>query len=107
MIKIFKYFSKLGVYNSNLDMIKLNKVLKTTEFKQMQSLEKVQDFTEAMIDKKTNTRKSFFRLGPNNDWKKASRLSNLLRPNENNVGAIIIAILDTACSPEFLRKLNR
>lgn len=42
----------------------------------------------------------------NNDWKKASRLSNLLRPNENNVGAIIIAILDTACSPEFLRKLN-
>ena len=77
MIKIFKYFNKLGVYNSNLDMVKLNKVLKTTEFKQMQSLEKVQDFTEAMIDKKTNTRKSFFRLGPNNDWKKDLKKNNI------------------------------
>jgi hypothetical protein len=36
----------------------------------MQKLEKIQDFTEAMIDKKTGTRKSFFRLGPDNDWKK-------------------------------------
>ena len=63
--------------NSNLDMVKLNKVLKTTEFKQMQSLEKVQDFTEAMIDKKTNTRKSFFRLGPNNDWKKDLKKNNI------------------------------
>ena len=77
MIKIFKHFSKLGVYNSNLDMVKLNKTLKSTEFKQMQSLEKIQDFTEAMIDQKTRTRKSFFRLGPDNDWKKDLKTKNI------------------------------
>ena len=77
MIKIFKHFNKLGIYNSKLDMVKLNKTLKSTEFKKMQSLEKVQDFTEAMIDQKTGTRKSFFRLGPDNDWKKHLKKKNI------------------------------
>ena len=77
MIKIFKHFNKLGVYNSKLDMVKLNKTLKSTEFKQMQSLEKTQDFTEAMIDQKTGTRKRFFRLGPDNDWKKDLKKKNI------------------------------
>ena len=77
MIKIFKHFNKLGVYNSKLNMVKLNKVLKTTEFKQMQFLEKTKDFTEAMIDEKTGIRKSFFRLGPNNNWKKNLKKNNI------------------------------
>ena len=77
VIKIFKHFNKLEVYNTKLDMVKLNKVLKSTEFKNMQKLEKIQDFTEAMIDKKTGTRKSFFRLGPDNDWKKNLKKKNI------------------------------
>ena len=77
VIKIFKHFNKLEVHNTKLDMVKLNKVLKSTEFKNMQKLEKIQDFTEAMIDKKTGTRKSFFRLGPDNDWKKNLKKKNI------------------------------
>jgi superfamily II DNA or RNA helicase len=42
----------------------------------------------------------------NGHWKKASRLANLLRPNDRGDGAIIIAILDTASSQEFLSKLS-
>jgi hypothetical protein len=77
MIKIFKHFNKLEINNSKLDMVKLNKVLKSTEFKKMQKLEKTHDFTEGMIDKKTGTRKSFFRLGPDNDWKKDLKKKNI------------------------------
>jgi hypothetical protein len=77
MIKIFKYFNKLEIYSSKLDMEKLNRVLKSTEFKLMQKLEKTQDFTEGMIDKKTGTRKSFFRSGPDNDWKKDLKKKNI------------------------------
>ena len=58
-------------------MEKLNKVLKSTEFEKMQKLEKIQDFTEGMIDRKTGTRKSFFRLGPDNDWKKYLKKKNI------------------------------
>ena len=69
LIKIFKFLKDLKIYNSKLDMVKLNKIIKTTEFNEMQKLEKKETFTESMIDVKTGTRKPFFRLGPGNNWK--------------------------------------
>ena len=62
----------------DIDMIKLNKVIKTTEFEEMKTLEQKETFTEAMIDEKTGRRKIFFNLGPKNDWR------NKLDPNLAN-----------------------
>ena len=53
----------------DINMIKLNKVIKTTEFEQMKTKEQKETFTEAMIDEKTGKRKIFFNLGPKNDWR--------------------------------------
>ena len=69
LIKIFKFLNNLGLEDLKLDMTKLNKVIKSTEFKTMQDLEKKQDFKEGIIDKKTKKRKTFFRYGPQNQWK--------------------------------------
>jgi hypothetical protein len=71
LIKIFKFFSNLGLKNFELDMIKLNKVIKSTDFKVMQNLEKKQGFKEGIIDKKTKKRKIFFKYGPKNNWKES------------------------------------
>ncbi len=69
LIKIFKFINKIGMKNFNLDMIKLNKVIKSTEFDKMQFLEKKYDFREGVIDPKTKKRKTFFTFGPKNNWK--------------------------------------
>lgn len=68
LIKIFKFIKNLGMKNLELDMTKLNKVIKSTEFNVMQNLEKKQDFHEAIIDHKTKKRKTFFKFGPQNNW---------------------------------------
>ena len=64
----------------DIDMIKLNKVIKTTEFEAMQIKEQKETFTEAMIEEKTGKRKTFFNLGPKNDWKK-----NLDKKNKDKI----------------------
>ena len=69
LIKIFKFINKIGMKNLNLDMIKLNKVIKSTEFDKMQYLEKKYDFREGVIDPKTKKRKTFFTFGPKNNWR--------------------------------------
>ena len=76
LIKTFKFLKDIKIYNSELDMIKLNKIIKTTEFNEMQKLEKKETFTESMIDVKTGTRKPFFRLGPGNNWKNDLSIKN-------------------------------
>ena len=68
ILKVFKFLNSLGM-KLDIDMVKLNKVIKTTEFEQMQIIEQKETFTEAMIDEKTGKRKIFFNLGPKNDWK--------------------------------------
>jgi len=68
ILKVFKFLNSLGM-KLDIDMVKLNKVIKTTEFKQMQIIEQKETFTEAMIDEKTGKRKIFFNLGPKNDWR--------------------------------------
>ena len=68
-IRIFKFFEQLGI-KLELDMSKLNMALKSTEFEKMKSLEKKEEFDEALIDDKTGKRRIFFNLGPKNDWRK-------------------------------------
>ena len=68
-IRIFKFFEQLGI-KLELDMSKLNMALKSTEFEKMKSLEKKEEFDEALIDDKTGKRRTFFNLGPKNDWRK-------------------------------------
>lgn len=69
LLKIFKYLDSLGL-KSSLDMIKLNKVIKTTEFESMKKKEENETFYEAVIDNNTGKRKNFFNLGPQNNWRK-------------------------------------
>ena len=69
LLKIFKYLDSLGL-KSSLDMIKLNKVIKTTEFESMKKKEENETFYEAVIDNSTGKRKNFFNLGPQNNWRK-------------------------------------
>ena len=83
LIKIFKFIQKLGMQNLNLDMTKLNKVIKSTEFKVMQELERNQDFKEGVIDNKTKKRKTFFRYGPENNWKNGLDLANRQKIEKN------------------------
>tara|TARA_B100001939_G_scaffold76241_1_gene64264 strand:+ start:399 stop:1238 length:840 start_codon:yes stop_codon:yes gene_type:complete len=68
ILKVFKFLNSLGM-KLDIDMIKLNKVIKTTEFEKMKTKEQKETFTEAMIDEKTGKRKIFFNLGPKNDWR--------------------------------------
>lgn len=70
LIRILKFLNRLGVTNSNIDMIKLNKVIKSTEFQKMKNLEQKHSFQESMMDNKTGKKIPFFNLGPNNDWRK-------------------------------------
>ena len=69
LLKIFKYLDFLGL-KTNLDMIKLNKAIKTTQFEDMKKKEENEIFYEALFDINTGKRKNFFNLGPKNDWRK-------------------------------------
>ena len=69
MLKIFKFLDNLGL-KVNLDMVKLNKAIKSTDFDKMKNLEKNETFYEAVVDEKTGKRKAFFNLGPKNDWRR-------------------------------------
>ena len=69
LLKIFKFFENLGM-QFNLDMVKLNKAIKSTDFAKMKNLEKKETFYESVVDEKTGKRKAFFNLGPSNDWRK-------------------------------------
>ncbi len=69
IIKVFEFFKSLGI-KIELDMIKLNKIIKSTEFEKMKDMENKESFKESIIDKKTGKKRPFFNLGPQNDWKK-------------------------------------
>ena len=69
LIRIFKFFKSLGI-KIELDMDKLNKIIKSTEFEKMKDMETKVVFRESMVDEKTGKKRPFFNLGPKNDWKK-------------------------------------
>lgn len=68
IIKIFNFFKQLKMQVS-LDMVKMNKVIKTTNFEEMKKLEKKKTFYESPIDEKTGQRRIFFKHGNKNDWR--------------------------------------
>ena len=70
LIKIFKFIQTLNNEELKIDMVKVNKVIKSTEFYKMKALEQKDFFTESSVDSDTGKRKTFFNLGPQNDWKK-------------------------------------
>ena len=69
MLKILKFLEQLGM-KSQLDIVKLNKAIKSTDFKKVKNLEQNETFYEGVIDAKTGKRKIFFNLGPGNDWRR-------------------------------------
>jgi len=83
LIKIFKFLDNLGTQNFRLDMVKLNKVIRSTEFEKMQKLEKKQDFKEGVVDKKTKKRKIFFKYGPQNNWRDSLNKENIEKIEKN------------------------
>ncbi len=78
LIEVFNFFQTLGMSKSLYDEKKLDNVIKSTQFKNMQKLEKEIGFDESVMDKKTNKKIPFFNLGPSNDWR------NKLDPNLAN-----------------------
>ena len=75
LLKVFKFLSSLGM-KFDLDMIKLNKVIKNTEFEKMKIKEQNEIFSEAVTDK-DGKRKNFFNLGPKNDWRRLLDKKNI------------------------------
>ena len=69
LIKVFKFLETLSLDKNKFDINKLNNAIESTDFKRMQTLEKEQDFIEGIADDKTGKRKTFFKLGPKNNWK--------------------------------------
>ena len=69
MLKILKFLDQLGM-KSQLDIVKLNKAIKSTDFKKVKNLEENETFYEGVLDNKTGKRKTFFNLGPVNDWRR-------------------------------------
>ena len=69
LLKIFRFLESLGVSKFKIDMLKLNKAIKSTEFDKMRDLEKKEIFYEGVLDTKSGKRKAFFNLGPKNDWR--------------------------------------
>ena len=69
LLEILTFLKKIGFSNFQIDMLKLNRVIKTSEFSNMQELEKENDFQEAVIDLNTKKRKTFFKFGPKNNWR--------------------------------------
>ena len=69
LTEVFYFFQSLGMKKSLYDDKKLDKVIKSTQFHNMQKLEKEIGFDESVTDKKTNKKIPFFNLGPSNNWK--------------------------------------
>ena len=79
LIKIFKFIQNLGAEGFQLNMLKLNKAIKSSDFKNMQELEKIDDFQEGILEEGSIKRKTFFRLGPKNDWRTSLDEKNRLK----------------------------
>ena len=82
LIRVFKFFESLGA-KIELDMVKLNKVIKSTEFEKMKDMETKVVFRESMIDKETGKKRPFFNLGPKNDWKKILDKNSIDKLNDH------------------------
>ena len=68
-IKVLEFVHKISNLKFVLEKDKLQMALKTTEFDQMQALEKKNGFVESKVSKVSGQKINFFHLGKKNNWK--------------------------------------
>ena len=76
-LKIIKFINKLSDLESSVNEEKVKQSISSCKFDNLQKLENEKGFKEAMIDKKTNKKLRFFKLGKKNNYKKLLK-SNLI-----------------------------
>ena len=67
---IVKFINQITKNNEPIIKKKMQNAIETTNFKNMQKIEKEGNFVENVHSQKTFEQKKFFHLGPKNDWKK-------------------------------------
>ena len=66
--KIIEYLKNL--IQINIDSQKFKRAIEACSFKNLKTIEDKDGFIESVHDRESNSKKKFFNLGPNNDWKK-------------------------------------
>ena len=69
-IKVIKFINKLTNLENLIDESKAKQSISSCEFEKLKKLEDKNGFSEAMVDKKTKKKISFFNLGRENDYKR-------------------------------------
>ena len=69
-IKVIKFINKLSNLDNLIDERKAKQSISSCEFEKLKKLENKNGFSEAMVDKKTKKKISFFNLGRENDYKR-------------------------------------
>jgi len=80
ILKIIKYLSNYFEYNISDTIIE--KIEKNTSFENFKELEKKGKFDENSINKITGEKRTFFNLGPNNNWKKILKKESSIKIEE-------------------------
>ena len=80
ILKIIKYLSNYFEYNISDTIIE--KIEKNTSFENFKELEKKGKFDENSINKITGKKRTFFNLGPNNNWKKILKKESSIKIEE-------------------------
>ena len=66
--KIIEYLKNL--IEIDIDNQKFKKAIDVCSFENLKSAEDKEGFVESVLDRESNSKKKFFNLGPDNDWKK-------------------------------------
>ena len=66
--KIIEYLKNL--VEVNIDNQKFKRAIEACSFKNLKSIESKSGFVESVLDSESDSKKNFFNLGPDNDWKK-------------------------------------
>ena len=66
--KIIEYLKNL--VEVNIDNQKFKRAIEACSFKNLKSIENKSGFVESVLDSESDSKKNFFNLGPDNDWKK-------------------------------------
>ena len=69
-IKVIKFINELSNLENLIDETKAKQSISSCEFEKLKKLENKNGFSEAMVDKKTKKKISFFNLGRENDYKR-------------------------------------
>jgi len=85
------YINSLFQVNEEIDEIKINNCIKTTNFEILKHKEKKEGFPENVHSKKTNKKIDFFHLGPKNKWEKVvpkefhEKINNIFKEDLKNL----------------------